>query len=88
MKFPFSRIRRSARPFGKMDKPTTRAMAKKEEVKANTLTSDQNAAKSKDKDEINAPIVSQEKGHNMTMGLNYKFTEENDNQCFGFSKAA
>ena len=46
MKFPFSRIRRSARPFGKMDKNTTRTMAKKEKVKANTLVSDQDENKS------------------------------------------
>ena len=41
MKFPFSKIRRSARPFIKMDKPTTRSMTNKEEVKVNAIVSDQ-----------------------------------------------
>ena len=62
MKFPHSGIRRSARPFGKMDKTTTRAMAKREKVKANTLISDPDDTKTIDKDETK---VSQEIKHNM-----------------------
>ena len=58
MKFLHSGIRRSARPFGKMDKTTTRAMARREKVKANTLISNLDDTKTIDKDETKVSLIS------------------------------
>jgi len=50
MKFPHS--------FGKMDNTTTRAMARKEKVKANTLISDPDDTNIIDKDETKVSLIS------------------------------
>lgn len=64
LKLPLSGIRRSARPFGRMDKTTTRAMAKKQKAKTNALISGHDENGSKDKDKSSDPIALPKDGNN------------------------